>query len=733
MTSKISITLVTLFIFITNIQAGSNASAWEVPKLDGPIVLDGHVDESAWLKIPPLPLTSHWPAFGNSPSDSTVIRVAYDDNYLYVSGMIHTSRDNILAASFKRDLLTLGTDYLGIFLDTFNDNDNALEFDISPTGSRTDLAVSNDGNNGSLSWNTFWDADAVVEKWGWSGEMRIPFSSLGFQEKDGQVVMGMGIMSYVAKKNELNLYPATRPDWGFNSFHMPSKFKKIIFKDIKSSKPVYVTPYALGGLGQQNELNDDETTYTTSREVNKDIGLDVRYNITNNLTLDFSANTDFAQAEADDQQVNLTRFSLFFPEKRRFFLERASIFDFNFGGSNRLFYTRRIGLNDGNAIPILGGGRIAGRIGKWDMGVLNVQTSKKDTVPAQNFGVVRLKRQVFNPFSYLGSMFTSRIDAQGQYNLGYGLDGVFRLFGDDYLLFNIAQTANNDPNQRHNVLDATRVRLLWERRSYNNFAYNFSIEGAGKDYNPVVGFESRENFTRFQGRISYGWNGEDKGFLQRHQFSISTDIFGRNADGTLETFELTPKWRGAFAQGGFFNVGMHVIHEKLREGFSLSDDVDIQDGSYRYYDVFGSYETPNGQALSGGGELSYGTFFDGKRFSINIYPKWIVSKHLELNGYYQYDFIDFATRGKTLSSHLLRLKGLIALNTKLSLSLLAQYSNTARISLVNARFRYNPAEGNDLYIVYNEQFNADRRRELPVRPLSRNRALLAKYTYTFTF
>ena len=728
----INIILLTLLMYI-NIHAQNTKQSIYLQRLEGHITLDGKVNEKAWEKIDPLPLVTHWPEFGNAPSDPTQLRIAYDDNYIYFSGICLAAKENILAASFKRDLFSLGTDYISLTLDTFNDNENALSFSTTPTGSRADQAISEDANRTSGSWDTFWESEAKIFENGWSAEMRIPISSLGFQEVDGKVMMGMLAWRYTAKKNEMDIFPAVPPNWGFWSFVKPSAMQKVVLEGIKSNNPVYITPYLLGGLGRQNVLNSSETAYKKQNDITRNIGLDVKYNVTNNLTLDFSLNTDFAQVEADDQQVNLTRFSLFFPEKRRFFLERASIFDFRFGGSSRLFYTRRIGLKEGQPVNIIGGGRLSGRIGSWDVGVLNVQTEGGSGLPSENFGVLRLRKQVLNNYSFLGGMTTSRVNANGDYNLAYGLDGVLRLFGDDYFSFNAAQSYVDTARASHDFINSSRARILWERRSYANFAYKLSLETSGKDYNPAVGFEFRKNFAHLNNELSYGKLFKGNPLFQRYRFSINTDIYSRNEDNSIETIEISPEWQGASINGSSFSLGFKAVRENLLDGFSIGDEISIPAGEHTFYDFSASYDTPGGEELSASIYASNGTFYDGKRFSAGISQKWIVSKYFELNGSYDFDLLEFSQRSEILRSHVVRIRTLLALNTKISLAAFIQYSSTAKLSLANLRFRFNPSEGHDLYIVYNEQFNTDRRRELPQLPLSNNRAILAKYTYTFIY
>ncbi len=192
--------------------------------------------------------------------------------------------------------------------------------------------------------------------------MRIPLSSLRFQDLDGKVTMGLIVWRYIAHLNEFDTYPPIQQNWDM-SFFKPSQAQNVVFEGIESSRPLYITPYAIGGFGQENVLNDAETEWIRKDEPELNAGLDIKYGLTSNMTLDLTLNTDFAQVEADDQMINLTRFSLFFPEKRQFFLERASIFDFNTGVSNTLFYSRRIGLNEEEIIPIIGGARLIGRQG----------------------------------------------------------------------------------------------------------------------------------------------------------------------------------------------------------------------------------------------------------------------------------------------------------------------------------------------------------------------------------
>lgn len=708
-----------------------------VPRLVGTITLDGHIDETAWEAVAPLPLVTHWPTFGQVPSERTEIRVAYDDTYIYISCRCYAPPASVFAASFERDYFASATDYLAIGLDTYNDNESSVGFWTTPTGSRTDGTTSGDTGDMDISWNTFWDARVTMTPAGWFAEMRIPFSSLRFQSENGRVVMGLNAWRYMGKKNELTIFPAMPPEWGYWSFNKPSQFQKVVFEGINTRRPVYVAPYALGGLGQSYGLNEAETAYLRDDDLVTEVGGDIKLGLTDNLTLDLTVNTDFAQVEADNPQVNLTRFSLFFPEKRQFFLERASLFDFDLGSSNRLFYSRRIGLNGGEAVRLLGGGRAVGRIGAWDVGMINLQTARvssgrepDDILPSENFGVLRLRRQAFNQHSTVGGLVTSRVGDDGTYNIAYGLDGDVRLGENMYTELRWAQTFDDDVDGT-SLIDGARIRALVESRSYIGYGYAVKVERAGRDYRPDVGFEQRQDFTVTGAKLWRGWGQKEGSPLSRHQVLITNGIFFRNTDGSVETVQSTASWEGVFTTGAEVNIDTDVTFDDLREGFSLSDDADVPANSYTFAFASINVDTPGGKPMNAGFNAGGGTFYDGWRVNTGISPEWVVSKHLTVSSGYEFNRIAFPDRGQTFTAHVGTFRVRAALNTQLSLSSFLQINSAGEVGLANVRFRFNPSEGKDLYIVFNTGFYTDRLRTPPVQPFTSNRTVVVKYTHTF--
>ncbi|MSR83431.1 MAG: hypothetical protein EXS58_10995 [Candidatus Latescibacteria bacterium] len=265
--------------------------------------------------------------------------------------------------SLLRDEDIWRDDAFALVLDTFDDDQTAAAFITTPAGVRKDLSVYNDAEPSwetpyDTSWNTFWDAAATRTAEGWFAGLRIPLSSLRFVVREGQVVMGLITWRYIARKNEIDVYPAISPKWYWGVLK-PSVASQIVLKGVQAHRPLYFAPYASAGIGQAAQLADDD--YRTSRTFKHELGAELKYPLASNLTLDLTANTDFAQVEADDEQINLTRFSPFFPEKRPFFLERVSTFDFRLAGDEQVFYSRRIGLSEEGPVRLLGGTRLVGQ------------------------------------------------------------------------------------------------------------------------------------------------------------------------------------------------------------------------------------------------------------------------------------------------------------------------------------------------------------------------------------
>jgi hypothetical protein len=712
-----------------------------IPRISGPVTLDGLSNEDAWKDIRPLPLIMFLPNYRNPPSEKTEILIGFDDDYLYVAARLYDREPaKIQAPSKKRDYFESNTEWLGVLFDTFNDKENALGFFTTPSGLRWDGTVSNDAEQKTIndmpinpSWNTFWDVAVVKNDQGWFVEMQIPFSSLRFQDRDGRVVMGLIAFRWIPRKAEGDIFPAVDPKLGTMAMWKPSQAHEIVLEGVRSRRPLYITPYGLGGYGQSNDLNDEETAYVHTDKPTYEAGLDVKYGLTSNLTLDLTVNTDFAQVEADDYQVNLTRFSLFFPEKRLFFLERAGIFDFNFGEYNQIFYSRRIGIAEEESVRIYGGARLVGRLGPWDLGFLDMQTAPllKENLSSENFGVFRARRRVFNPYSYVGGMVTTRLGTDGSYNTVYGLDGTLRVQGDDYLLLNWAQSFETGKDNNPGSLDPARFRIGWERRTRKGLGFNLGFSRSGKDYDPGMGFEMREDFSRFGNRVLYGWLPGEKSFLSQHYIFTDGYVYFRNEDNSLESAEVGPGWGFLTKPGWNGELALKMYRESMREEISFFDKVFVPPGDYSFYGLKGYVQTPFGKLLSATMTIDAGSFYDGWRATVGIRPVWGISSDLTLSGYYEFSRVDFSKRQQALTAQIGQVRLLATLSTKFSASAFIQYDSALDQVTANVRLRFNPREGNDLYLVFNEGLNTNRGREIPYRPYYSGRAVMIKYSYTF--
>jgi hypothetical protein len=722
-----------IFLFIIN-KSGAQQSLVEIPRITNSIEFDGRVDEKEWSGIDTLSFISHWPVYKSLPNARTIFRVAYDDKFLYYSAICYDDPARVQGPTFERDNWAMTMDQATLYLDTYNDNENGLVFAVTPTGSRIDVSMKNDAQGSQphdVSWNSFWDAKVYHFDKGWSAEAKIPFSSLRFQASGEKVTMGLIAYRYVARERQMDIFPDVPSNWGFWSFLKSSMAKDVTFKNIQNRRPWFTSPYVLGALGHHHTTRDDSPEYFKQNDRTATVGLDIQHALTDNMNMDITLNTDFAQVEADDQIVNLSRFSFFFPEKRRFFLERSSIMEFGFENNNRLFYSRKIGINDGKQVPIWGGARLVGRIGKYDVGFMNIQSREKYDFPSENFGVLRLRRKVSKNNSYIGGILTSRTTANGNLNLAYGVDAIVNLFASDYLKVNLAKTYNSDDTLSYGNYwdDQKRIYLLWEKRSQVGFNYALSYSHVDKNYSPGLGFESRTNFRSIGDRISYGWFPKKNGNLRYVSFDAKATAFLPSTSNKLESFLFSPTFTAEWKKYNRFVLAFNSFYDTPAESFDLSNDITITPGEYVNRDVTISYSTPAVNFLNCTFESTVGEFYGGDRLSMGVTPSYTLSRYLTLSGFYQYNQISFTDKPEYVA-HVGRLKVAASLDVHLSVNAFVQLNSLSDISAINFRLRYNWKDGNDLFVVYNETLNNHAKDDLYL-PVSDYRALIVKYIYTF--
>ncbi len=722
-----------ILFLVFQLQAADDI--FEAYRLNQPIDFDGWVQDDEWGDIPMIDLEMQLPEMNGSPSQLSEVRVAYDDTYVYLSGKLYDDdAGNMMANTKKRDAISGSTQFFGMILDSYNDNENALAFFTTPTGIRWDGAISRDaigGNPLNISWNAFWDVKVQRSDEGWFAEIRVPFTSLAFEDDAGDVTMGFITFRYIPRNNETVMYPLMPPDFGDFSAWRPSQAQDILFKGVKRKRPFYLTPYGLTGFRKINSLSEDELSYNVDDKLIREVGVDVKYGLSKSWTMDLSVNTDFAQVEADDQQVNLTRFSLFFPEKRLFFQERSGVFNFGFGRRDQLFYSRRIGINDGEMQRIIGGARVVGRTGKWDIGLLSMQTANDGDLKGENSSVFRAQRDVINNRSDVGMMVTHRTDFKGGYNLNYGLDANIEVFDEHRLTLRYAQTFDNDIENVFFRPDASKYWVSFSTQRQRGFSHGTSFSRSGIDHLPELGFETRDAYWRIGNRTAYNWfqKGDSKIFY--HGFQSGGSAHWSTETGKLESLGWRVGWEIALRNTWKIEARVRPNIENLVEPFELSDDVVIPIGDYKFLGYEVEATTPMTGQVSVMMEAGTGAFYDGTRTSVALTPTFNLSSSLEFSATYEYNKATFAIRDQELNFHLARVKALYMFSTKLSVAALVQYNNQSKTFLGNMRLRYNPAEGNDLFIVYNDDLNSDRFRETPTLPTTNQRSIQLKYSYTF--
>ena len=564
-TETLRLGLIIVLVLCASIVAIGQTSLMQATKLSTEITIDGRVTDEEWDLVPKLHVTQKVPNAGDKPTQETELRIAYDEKYLYMSGRMYDDElQKIIANTKKRDDFTENTEWCGLLIDSYNDRENALAFYVTPTGSKLDMALSNDAQGPTafnISWNNYWDVATTRNEHGWFAELRIPFTSLPFEVVDGQVVMGITAWRYLARNDETDIFPPR--DLSTGSSFRPSLTQPFAFTDIQQKKPVHITPYILAGMANVDMFSNEENTQFGYTKYKKEIGLDAKIALSSNATMDVTLNTDFAQVEADDQQVNLARTNIFFPEKRLFFQERSSLFDFNFGSYDKLFHSRRIGIVNGEQTRIYGGVRAIGKFGSWETGILTMQTTGQSNANGENFTVFRLRKKVLNDNSTIGLIYTNRADFDGTYNSVYGLDANLRVVGENYLGMRWAQSFSDGLANKISSLDAAKFYIEWTKRSQNGLTYSFNYGRAGKDYNPAVGFEHRYDFHKLNINVAYNLFPTMKSTIVLHGPYANLDMTWGNTTGALESEYVNLGYNVLTKSGFTYDVKLQSETEQL--------------------------------------------------------------------------------------------------------------------------------------------------------------------------
>jgi hypothetical protein len=714
-----------------------------IPKGEGELILDGISDEALWSNACSVPFIVYRPVWGMEPSERTELLVTYDEAYLYVAGRCFTKDINTLVArNLVRDGWR-GDDWMTFHVDSRFDRQNALVFSIYPLGSRYDAAVSNDAvdlgtSSFNQDFNMIWEAASIINEEGWFYELKIPLYNLRFKPlAEGKIYMGISAARTLQHHQEVHQFPAVPLDV-MDPMSKPSFKQPVVLEGIPKQKLFWLTPYTL--LSRSRSMVPQvEEGFKKQINYNKQLGLDAKIGLSSYLTMDISVNPDFAQVEADDQLVNLTRFSLFFPEKRLFFQEAAGLFDFNLGNNTQLFYSRRIGIDQGRLTPIYGGLRLTG---KWDertdIGVLSMQSAPVDDGSGgrretENFSVVRARTRMFNERSFVGMMFTQRLSRQ-QSNYALGADAMINPLNNQYILLSAAQTFLQENQKFDYGIQRGRYTLSWENRQSNGWHHRMSYVYSGKDFDPGIGFVDRSNFHQWSGNLNYGsfaTNKEDK-FQYKRWTLLNFSGFMQPGTQIWETLTLGSSLLLRTFSGVDWTLTSQFQRELLETPLNFGNGVVIEPGIYGFTDFGMAYFPPTFRNVRSTVRLSEGGFFNGRRFQGSINPVFNLGKHWEIRTLYTYTRLRFAEWNLYRDIHLGRLQVNFALDLHLSIAWILQYNSVVDQYFNNFRFRYNFKDGHDLYLVWNENFLSHNRQGLEgLMPEKGDQALILKYNYTF--
>ena len=715
-------------------------------RLTSPLKVDGQLDDDVYTREQPFGgLIQVTPRYGEPMTERSDIWITYDDRNIYVTCRCWDSAppDQWIANELRRDTNGLRqNDHIGVMFDTFYDRRSGFAFYTNPLGARADYSVVDEGGS-NTDWNPVWTSRTGRFDGGWTVEMAIPFKSIRYRAGANQV-WGVQLRRSVRRKNEwAYLTPVPQILAGPQALNRISSAGTLVGLDLPTAgRNIELKPYAVSRL-----TTDRLRTPPVSDEPDADIGGDVKFSITPNLTADFTANTDFAQVEIDEQQVNLTRFSLFYPEKRDFFLEGRGIFDFARGGTGAsggfgttdtpyLFYTRRVGLNSGRVIPINAGGRLTGKLGPYAIGMMNIQAGAEPVsqTDATNFTVVRLKRDVLRR-SAIGAMATSRsVSATGPgSNQAYGVDGTFSFFQNLSLGAYWART--------------TSTAVRGGDQSYQGrFDYNADRYGArteflsvGRNFRPDVGFTRRTDFRRSFAELRFSPRPARSRTVRKYTWSASGEYIANGA-GSVDSRVWEGHFGTEFHRSDQISIDVTHDYEALRQPFTpAGSPTAIAPGGYTFTDVAASYTFGAQRRVSGAIAVRVGDYYNGTIRSVTIGPGTMspgrvsVSSHLSVEPTFSLTRIELPDAAFT--TRLARARVDYAFSPLMFASGLVQYSSADRALSTNLRFRWEYAPGSELFLVYTEERDrTDEQLTTPtlVRGL-KNRALVVKINRLLRF
>ena len=705
-------------------------------RVAAPPTIDGRIDDAVWQQA--VPITEFWqtaPDAGESASQPTEVRIVYTDQALYVGVRMYDSNPAGLTVSdARRDSPLDDTDSFRILLDTYRDRQNGFVFATNPAALEYDGQVTNEGGGmalggggggarqlgGSgggfnLNWDGAWEVRTATTDREWSAEFEIPFRTLRFEPGTGRT-WGLNLQRTIRSRKE-TAYWAPLP-FQFDLMRV-SMAGSLTGLDLPEQRNLRVTPYALSQLRQRRAVGVD-------RVVLGDVGFDAKYGVTPGLTLDATVNTDFAQVEVDEQQVNLDRFNLFFPEKRPFFLENAGLFSVGASSEAEVFFSRRIGIDDnGEPIPILAGARLSGRAGPVNVGLLNMQTDDADgRQPATNFTVARVRRD-FRGRSNVGAIYTGRYATSGAgreaaRNSAFAADGRLGIGQTGLLSGFVARTES--PGRR----DGQHAYQISARNETQPLTLSLAYTETGTNFNPGIGFLSRPGGFRKIEALAFSRLRPQalSRFQELRPHSIYRAYF--NHDGFQETgfWHIDQHWE--LNNGYEFHTGVNLTREGVVDPFLISPGIEVPAGTYDHAEVQLVFQTNQGAPVYGRLQVTRGGFFGGTR--VGVSPQVRVRVGETFNTELSWDRNDVDLEAGAFVTNLARARVSYSFSPRVFVQSLVQYNDRANTWTSNFRFGWLQQANTGLFVVYTDSHLID---DISVVPRRADRSFIVKISRMF--
>ena len=676
-------------------------------RIEAPPRIDGLLDEEIYGSLQPITgFIQQEPNEGQLATEQTLVWLTFDDRNVYIGARCRDSHpDRIVANDMRHDGRNVSqNDNISIVVDTFHDGRNGYEFLLNSIGGVWDTQIT-DERDANRDWNTVWMSRSHRDAEGWTVELSIPFRSLRYRGSGAQV-WGINIRRNVRWKNELSFLSPVPRLYGARGILRLSQAATLVGLEAPpSSLNLEVKPYAVSSTKADRAIDP-----AFDNHLDKNAGFDLKYGITPSLTADATYRTDFAQVEDDDQQVNLTRFNLLYPEKRDFFLEGQGMFAF--GGAPTspptstatgtavntpvLFFSRRIGLSGSRGVPIEGGARMTGKAGRYSVGLLDIQTGTSQAAGARatNFSVVRLKRNIFRR-SYVGLIATRRSPAgHGGDNAVGGIDANLAFFTNLTLIGYYAGTSTNG---LHGDDRSYRARFDYDA---DLFGLQVERQTVGRNFNPEAGFLRRPGgFDEHLAQVRFSRRPRTRMAVRKFNYEAALDYI-TDRDGRLQNREARLGFRGDMQSGDAWNIGVNHDFEFVPKAYDVVRGTTIAAGGYHASILRGSYTMGTQRKISGDLSAARGGFYGGTRTDAGYRGRVELSTRLSIEPGIAMTRVTLPSSAFT--AKLMTMRMTLAFSPRMSAGALVQYNSTTSQLSTNVRFRWEYRPMSDVFVVYSD-------------------------------